>query len=38
MAMSEIKEVILPRMKGPHFDEHDLTAGQIDPDQMGVSH
>ncbi len=38
MAMSEIKEVIPPRMKHEQDSEHDLTADQIDPDQMGVAH
>jgi hypothetical protein len=38
MAMMEIKEIVPPRMKYAHGDAHDLTADQIDPDQMGVAH
>jgi molybdopterin-containing oxidoreductase family membrane subunit len=38
MAMMEIKEIVPPRMKHAHSAAHDLTADQIDPDQMGVAH
>jgi molybdopterin-containing oxidoreductase family membrane subunit len=38
MAMSEIKEVILPPMRRRRDFEHDLTQGVIDPDETGVAH
>jgi hypothetical protein len=38
MAMSEIKEVILPPMRHGRDFNHDLTQGVIDPDQTGVAH
>jgi Ni/Fe-hydrogenase subunit HybB-like protein len=38
MAMAEIKEVLPPRGRNRDIWEHDLTAGQIDPDETGVTH
>ena len=38
MAMSEIKEVVPPRLKHPHDISHDLTEGNPHPDETGVQH
>ena len=38
MAMSEVKEVIPPRMKFEHISNHELTEGIVHPDETGASH
>jgi hypothetical protein len=39
MAMSEIKELIPPRLKHPDREiDHELTAGTVYPDDTGVAH
>ena len=38
MAMSEIKEVVPPRLAHPFDTEHDLTLGNPHPDETGVQH
>src|SRR5262245_27823014 len=38
MAMSEIKEVVPPRLAHPHDISHDLTEGNPHPDETGVQH
>jgi molybdopterin-containing oxidoreductase family membrane subunit len=38
MAMSEIKEVVPPRLAHPYDISHDLTEGNPHPDETGVQH
>ena len=38
MAMSEVKEVIPPRMRFEHVSDHELTEGIVHPDETGATH
>jgi molybdopterin-containing oxidoreductase family membrane subunit len=38
MAMSEIKEVLVPRMKHPYDMDPDLAEGMVHPDETGAQH
>ncbi|HSQ28862.1 MAG TPA: NrfD/PsrC family molybdoenzyme membrane anchor subunit [Gemmatimonadaceae bacterium] len=38
MAMSEVKEVIPPKMRFEHISNHELTEGIVHPDETGATH